>query len=201
MSWLLNLTETYNHNEQEIGVRRKNSFGREYTLIPIAHTTQSAHIELTITESGQFHSAEVIDKKDATTIIPATVGSASRAGAAVYPYPLHDNIKYCAGDYIKFGGKIGKENPFATYLSQLKGWVDSKYTHPTIQSIYIYLEKGRLIEDLVEERILHLDESNQLIERWNARYEELHGERPEIFSVISGKQDSAFVRLDRKAHV
>src|SRR5699024_4876554 len=103
----------------------KNRFDREYTLIPIAHTTQNAHIELNISEGGEFHSANIIEKTDASTIIPATVDSASRAGAAVSPYPLHDNIKYVAGDFVKYGGEIGKEDPFQTYLSNLKKWVDS----------------------------------------------------------------------------
>lgn len=195
MPWLLNLTETYDHNEQEVGVIRKNTYGREYTLIPIAHTTQSAHIELAVTESGEFHSAEIIDKDDASTIIPATVDSASRAGTAVYPYPLHDNIKYAAGDYVKYGGKIGKVDPFESYISQLKSWVDSKHTHPTIQAIYHYVSKGSLIEDLVREKVLFLDEQGKLIERWNKKYENLHGNRPGIFSVVTGKQDSAFIRF------
>src|SRR5699024_1194273 len=186
MSWLLNLKETYNANEKEVGVIKKNRFNREYTLIPIAHTTQNAHIELYVTEDGEFHSADIIERTDASTIIPATVDSASRAGAAVSPYPLHDNIKYTAGDFIEYGGKVGKDDPFEEYLSNLKKWVESDYTHPTVQAVYKYLEKGHLIEDLVRAEIIFLDENNKLIERWNKRYEKIHGDRPEIFSVVTG---------------
>src|SRR5690625_3358908 len=34
-----------------------------------------------------------------------------------------------------------------------------------------------------------------MIERWNKSYEELHGERPRIFTIVTGKQESAFVRF------
>src|SRR5699024_8508254 len=196
MPWLLNLQETYDKNLKEVGLVKRNRFEREYTLIPIAHTTQNAHIELNVTEDGHFHSASVIPKDDASTLIPCTVDSSSRAGAAVYPYPLHDNIKYTAGDFVKYGGKIGKQNPFEVYIKQLEDWVNSPYKHHTVEAIYTYLKKECLIEDLVKESVLVLDENDNLIERWNKSYEKLHGERPEIFSVVTGKQESAFVRFN-----
>lgn len=196
MPWLLNLQETYDKNIKEVGIVKRNRFEREYTLIPVAHTTQNAHIELNVTEDGSFHSATVIDKDNASTLIPSTVDSGSRAGAAVYPYPLHDNIKYTAGDFIKYGGKIGKKNPFDVYIEQLGSWANSSYAHKTVKAIYTYLKQGQLIQDLVKEKILFLDEENKLIERWNKKYEKLHGERPNIFSVVTGKQESAFIRFN-----
>src|SRR5699024_3771517 len=196
MPWLLNLQETYDSHEKDVGTIKKNRFDREYTLIPIAHTTQNAQIELNVTENGEFHSASVIEKDDASTLIPTTIDSGSRAGAAVFPYPLHDNIKYTAGDFVRYGGKIGKENPFDVYINQLKAWVDSKYTHKTIQAVYTYLKKRTLIEDLVNEKIVFLDENEHLIDRWNKKYEAIHGERPQIFSVIGGKLESAFIRFN-----
>lgn len=200
MSWLLNLQETYDANIEEVGIMRKNRFDREYTLLPIAHTTQNAHIELNVTEDGEFHSASVIDKDDLNTVIPSTVDSGSRAGAAVYPYPLHDNLKYTAGDFVKYGGKIGKKDPFEAYISQLANWVKSPYSNKKVEAIYQYINKGRLIEDLVNEKVLYLDEYGKLIKRWNKKYEELHGmeprKRPEIFSVVAGNQESAFIRFN-----
>lgn len=196
MPWLLNLQETYDSHEKDVGKIEKNRFDKEYTLIPIAHTTQNAQIELNVTRNGEFHSASVIEKDDASTLIPTTIDSGSRAGAAVYPYPLHDNLKYTAGDFQKYGGKVGKENPFDAYIKQLEGWVESKYTHDTVQAVYTYLKKKTLIEDLVNEKIIYLDENNNLIDRWNKKYEPLHGERPPIFSVIGGKLESAFIRFN-----
>ena len=57
MSWLLNLYETYQSNLGRVGVIEKNYYEKEYTLLPVSHTTQNAHIEVEITESGEFHSA------------------------------------------------------------------------------------------------------------------------------------------------
>lgn len=196
MPWLLNLQETYDANLKEVGVVHKNRFNREYTLIPIAHTTQNAHVEVNITKEGNFHSASVIEKDDASTLIPSTVDSASRAGAAVSPYPLHDKLNYTAGDFVEFGGKVGKEDPFKAYIEQLANWVRSPYNHPKAEAIYNYLKKGQLIHDLVQEKVLFLDKDGKLIERWNKKYEELHGDRPQIFSVVTGKQESAFVRFN-----
>src|SRR5690625_781977 len=164
MPWLLNLQETYNANIKEVGVVSKNRFNKEYTLIPIAHTTQNAHVEVNITEEGEFHSASVIEKDDASTLIPSTVDSASRAGAAVSPYPLHDKLNYTAGDYVEFGDKIGKKNPHQAYIEQLADWVNSPHNNPKVEAIYNYLKKGQLIHDLVQEKVLFLDADRKLID-------------------------------------
>lgn len=196
MPWLLNLYETYDANIKEVGEITKNRFNREYTLIPIAHTTQNAHIEVNVTEDGEFHTANVIEKDDASTLIPSTVNSASRAGAVVSPYPLHDKLNYTAGDFVAFGGKVGKEDPFKAYIEQLASWVNLTNGNTTIKAIYTYLKKGQLIHDLVNEKVLFTDEDGKLIDRWNKKYEEKYGERPRIFSVVTGSQDSAFVRFN-----
>lgn len=195
MSWLLNLQETYEANLKEVGEIKKNRFGREYTLLPVAHTTQNAHIEVAISEEGEFHSASVINKDDASTLIPSTVDSASRAGAAVFPYALHDKLNYTAGDFVKYGGKVGKEDPFKVYIDNLAGWVNSPFKNKKVESIYNYVKKGCLIEDLVAEKVLFLDENEKMIEKWHKKYEVLHGERPPIFTAVTGSQESAFVRF------
>lgn len=196
MSWLLNLYETYEANFDRVGVIEKKYNEQEYTLLPIAHTTQNAHIEVEITEEGEFHSATVIDKKDASTIIPCTEDSASRAGSKIAPYPLHDKLSYVAGDFVAYGGKIKKEEPFTYYIQQLENWAKSPYANSKVKSIYKYLSKRELIKDLVNENILYLDANGNLIETWDKKYEQLCSERPSIFSVISGGQESAFIRFN-----
>lgn len=196
MTWLLNLQETYDANIKEVGNINKNRFNREYALIPVAHTTQNAHIEVNVTGEGEFHSAMVVEKDDASTLIPSTVDSASRAGAVVSPYPLHDKLMYTAGDFSEYGGKIGRKNPFEAYIEQLEQWVLSPYGNDKLRAIYSYLKKGQLISDLVKEKILFLDEEGKLIKRWNKKYDKLHEERPRIFSVVAGDQGSAFVRFN-----
>jgi len=196
LTWLLNLQETYDANIKEVGNINKNRFNREYALIPVAHTTQNAHIEVNVTGEGEFHSAMVVEKDDASTLIPSTVDSASRAGAVVSPYPLHDKLMYTAGDFSEYGGKIGKKNPFEAYIEQLEQWVLSPYGNDKLRAIYSYLKKGQLISDLVKEKILFLDGEGKLIKRWNKKYDKLHEERPRIFSVVAGDQGSAFVRFN-----
>lgn len=96
MSWLLNLYETYESNLDRVGEIEKTNNNRYFTLLPISHTTQNAHVEVNITEEGEFHSATVIDKDDASTLIPCTEESSSRAGAKIAPHPLHDKLSYVA---------------------------------------------------------------------------------------------------------
>lgn len=197
MSWLLNLYETYEANINEVGVIKLKPNGQEYTLLPVSHTTQTAHIEVSVTPSGHFHSAEVItDKNNAVTVIPSTEESASRAGSKVAPYPLHDKLSYVAGDYIEYGGKINKEEPFSVYINQLKDWAESPFATDKVKSIYSYLKKRQLIKDLVAQKILWLDSNGKLIEKWDKKNEEYIGEKPLIFSVISGAQESAFIRFN-----
>ncbi|HHY72196.1 MAG TPA: type I-C CRISPR-associated protein Cas8c/Csd1 [Bacillus bacterium] len=196
MNWLLNLYETYESNLGQVGVIEKKYNEQEYTLLPISHTTQNAHIEVEITEDGEFHSARVIDKNDASTLIPCTEDSASRAGAKIAPYPLHDKLSYVAGDFVAYGGKIKKEEPFTYYIKQLEEWAESRYSNKKLKSIFTYLSKKQLIKDLVESKILYLDTSGNLIDTWDKKYESLRGEKPAIFSVVSGEQESAFIRFN-----
>lgn len=196
MSWLLNLYETYESNLDRVGVIEKKYNDQEYTLLPVSHTTQNAHIEVEITDDGEFHSAVVIDKKDANTLIPCTEKSASRAGKVISPYPLHDKLVYVAGDFAAYAGKGEDEDSFSHYIKQLEEWANSPYATSKIQSIYKYLVKRRLIQDLVEHSILCVDSDNRLIEKWDKKYETLYPEKPSIFSVVAGGQESAFVRFN-----
>lgn len=192
----MDLYETYQSNLDRIGEIKKRNNGQEYTLLPISHTTQNAHIEVSITEDGDFHSAEVLDKSDSSTLIPCTEDSANRAGSKIAPYPLHDKLSYVAGDFLDYGGKIKKEEPFSYYIKQLGEWADSSHSIPKVKSIFNYLNKKTLIRDLVESGILHINLSGELIEIWDKEAEAFYGAKPSLFSVVSGGQESAFVRFN-----
>lgn len=193
MSWLLHLYETYEANASQVGKFTKKANDRAYTLLPVSHTTQNAHIEVAITEDGEFHSAELIGKE--STLIPCTNDAASRSGLKVAPYPLHDKLSYAAGDFVKYGGIVKTESPFLAYISQLGRWAHSSYATEKVKSIFNYLQKGQLIEDLVSWNILALDESQKLIGKWDKKYETLYDTKPAIFSAVTGGQESAFVRF------
>jgi CRISPR-associated protein Csd1 len=195
LSWLLNLYETYEANLDQVGKIEIKHNGNEFTLLPVSHTTQTAHIEVRVTTDGNFHSASLIDGNDAITVIPCTEDSASRSGTKIAPYPLHDKISYVAGDFVAYGGEIKKEEPFSYYIKQLEDWATSPYATDKVKSIYTYVKKGQLIRDLVKEGILYLDSDGKLIKKWKKEYEELYEEKPKIFSVVAGEQESAFVRF------
>lgn len=193
MSWLQQLYETYESNLDRVGGIEKKHNGQEFTLLPISHTTQTAHIEVRITEDGEFHSAIVVDKSDASTLIPCTEDSSSRSGKAVFPYPLHDKVSYVAGDYIDYGGQAEKADQFKSYIEKLQEWAFSPCSHPHIVSIFKYLNKKRLVRDLVEkENLLFLDGNGCLIGKWDKKYGD---EKPPLFGVLNGEQESAFVRF------
>lgn len=190
MSWLLNLYETYEANLDLVGTIEKRHNGQEFTLLPISHTTQNAHIQVEVTEDGEFHSAAVITE-NGNTLIPCTEKSSSRAGSVIAPYPLHDKLSYVAGDFAAYGGEIKGEEPFSHYIKELANWAQSPYAADKVQSIYNYLRKGRLIQDLVEHHVLHINASGSLMEKWEGE-----GDKPSIFTVVAGGQESAFVRFN-----
>jgi CRISPR-associated protein Csd1 len=194
MTWLSNLYKTYENNTHAIGIFEKKKNDTEFALIPVSHTTQSAQIEVSLDSNGNFASAKVIEKSDASTIIPCTEGSANRTSAPS-PHPLFDKIAYVAGDYEKYGGVVKKGSPHTDYMIQLKEWCDSSYAHPKVKSVYTYLSKGTLIEDLINEKIVYVDEHQKFIEKWNTAIIEKYGEKPDLFKVLSADQSAAFVRF------
>lgn len=199
MSWLLNLYETYEANLDRVGKPEMKRNGETYTLLPICHTTQTAHIEVVITDEGSFHSASVIER-NANTLIPCTEDSANRAGSKIAPYPLHDKLSYVAGDFVTYGGEIKNEVPFNAYIKQLGDWANSPYATDQVRSIYRYLSKGKLIADLVSARILFIDDHNRLISKWdNEKHAHISEVKPKIYSVVTGDIYSAFVRFTTRS--
>lgn len=160
MSWLQKLYETY-----EVCVQRRDFVepdqldnGKEVIgLMPVSHTSQQAHIEVTLDDKGNFHRAELLPPKT-QIVIPATEASAGRSGKIPPPHPLMDKIRYCAKDYVG-----SQENFYDMYEKQLKAWCESKYSHPTVRTIYTYISQGTLVQDLLRIGILHADNSGTLL--------------------------------------
>lgn len=192
MSVLHALYNTYNVHEAQAGeietMTLKNGTTKTYTLLPLAHTTQTAHIEVLVTEDGAFHSAHVLDK--VSTVLPFTEDSGSRAGKTFFPHGLHDKLVYVAGDYVEFTGEEDRREGFENYEKQLKSWAESPYSHADVRAIYRYVQKEQLIRDLVNEHVLYVDHNNQLLKKWTG-----DGDKPKIFQVIASEQAAAFVRF------
>lgn len=158
MSWVNELVDLYEKNDDKIGVIEYRR-DMPYVLLPPFHTTVTAQIVVTIDQSGNFMNAELVNVNDKLTIIPVTEKSGSRT-AGKEPHPLCDNLRYLAGDYTKYYKDDGVCNEL--YISQLEKWVNSDYCHEKVRAIYLYLKKSTLIHDLVSEKVIKLNEQNQI---------------------------------------
>ena len=80
---------------------------------------------------------------------------------------------------------------WAEYLKQLRDWCNSPYGLPQVRAVLFYLEKGCLIEDLIEDGILFIGSDGKLVKKWTGAKEET----PLIFQTITGgiKQKLLFV--------
>ena len=158
LSWIEKLYETYENNLAFAGKKDDD----QITLLPVAHSTQDAQIEVIINEFGNFCRAMRLEKIDAETIIPVTEKSATRSGTKPPPHPLNDKLQYVAGDYCQFSNNDKGNQFFDEYIKSLKAWNDSEYKHEKIISLYSYLSKGQLIRDLVEHCVLDCDNQGKL---------------------------------------
>ena len=183
MSWIQKLHETY---EQCKG-REPLGTG---TLLPVSHSIQQAHVEVTLDARGNFKSAREIGK--AETVIPATEPSAGRVGTKPPPHPLCDKVQYCAADYPETGG--GKPSFYKEYEAQLTEWCNSPYSHAKAQAVLTYIRKGHVVADLVRDQVLHIGPDGKLLTRWTSDMPV-----PELFRVLTAKsgerdQGDAFIR-------
>ena len=158
MSYVYELIDLYNKNQDKIGVIEYRG-DIPYVLLPPFHTTVTAQITVTIDQNGNFIRAEQVDQNDKMTIIPVTEKSGSRT-AGKEPHPLCDNLRYLAGDYKDYYKDDGVCNEL--YMSQLEKWEKSAYSHEKVKAIYLYLKKASLIKDLVEQKIIKLNDNNQI---------------------------------------
>ena len=183
MSWVQKLYETYEQNK-----------GREppgtSTLLPVSHSIQQAHVEITLDVQGNFKSARTIGKEE--TVIPATEQSAGRTGRTPPPHPLCDKVQYCAADYPEMGGS--KPSFFKEFESQLAAWCNSPASHAKAQAVLTYIRKKQVVADLTREQVLHVGSDRKLLTRWTS-----NTQTPELFRVLTAKsgerdQGDAFIR-------
>lgn len=188
MAWMQRLYDTYQHLSDS-----KNA-EMNAKLLPVAHTPQTAHIEVTIDVQGNFIRAQALAPKTQITL-PATEKSAGRS-SGIAPHPFADKLQYCAPDYADFGG--AKPSYFEEYFAQLSAWADSEYAHPAVVAVRDYLKKGKLVADLVAQNVCIVDEQNCLVHKVDAE------EQPALFKALpkekgSTEQGSALVcwRVER----
>jgi len=115
-------------------------------LAPIWHNIIKADIEITIDVSGEFIEASTLSDNDSINkyggaIIPVTAESAVRTGNDNKPHPLCDNVKYVIPSAAD--SKYHQE-----YKKLIREWKESIYTHPIVEAVYAYIEKGTIENDI-----------------------------------------------------
>ncbi len=159
MGWIQKCCETYDNNLHMVG---KHLEGQRTSLAPLFSTTAKAQIEITLSERGQFVSASAIDKNDCDTLIPVTEKSASRTSSSVFPHPLCDQLGYIALGHSSYPGHDAYEPKYRAYMAQLQRWVDSDYVHFIVAAVYIYCQRGGIVEDLVKAGVVSVADNGIL---------------------------------------
>lgn len=147
MSLLQQACDTYDYAEKDhAGVYEA---GKNEPLAPICHAITNAKIEITIDADGNFIQGIEIDKVDAKTIFPVTEDSAGRT-AAPCPHPLCEQLGYLIPQ---------NEEKYQLYVQQLHEWDASEYSHPMLQPILIYVERGLIAQDLLAGSIIKINDN------------------------------------------
>jgi CRISPR-associated protein Csd1 len=195
VSWVQKLYETYE------SCKGKEPEGSQ-PLMPIAHTTQQAHVEIVLDGDGRFRRASLLEKGASTTLIPCTEESGGRAGSKPVNHPLCDKLQYLAGDYATFGGDVtsgfAKDpgEPHRAYLASLSAWASSANRHPKLDAIRRYVERGCVVEDLVAAKVLPCRD-RKLLKSWDGD----KVETPAIYKVLPAGQtpEDVFIRWSVEA--
>lgn len=184
MGWIQKLYETYENCSGAIGAETDEN---RIPLLPICHTTQKAQVEIVIDGQGSFKGARVVRKEESRTIIPCTESSGGRTSGWV-AHPLCDKLQYVAQDYAKYGGS--KTPCFNLCVAELEKWCGSDYSHPKAEAVLKYVKKGRVVQDLIDHKILLAERDGKLLKKSDHKKEK---EVLTIFDVVSS-QEEAFVR-------
>lgn len=140
--------ETYNCFADKAGLTIEG----HAALLPVSHIMQNADIEISIDINGKFYGVTLVDKKDKKTIIPATIKSAGRTGDNNRAHPLSDRLKYL----IKIN-----EDKYNAYVTQLKAWAESAYSHPKAEAVLKYVQGGTILKDLSGNKVIDLNEKDE----------------------------------------
>lgn len=175
------------------------SVARSSQLEPICHTTQKAHVEITLNAEGRYlpGRARVLGKDEADTLVPCTEKSSGRSGKQPCCHPLCDKLQYVAGDFVTFGGEVTSGfaddpgQPHRDYLEALSNWAASQHGHPKLNAVLTYVRQGQVVADLVRDCVLPAVDG-KLLKEWAGQKKDA----PAVFGVLTSNQgvDECFVR-------
>lgn len=160
MAWMTQLCRTYEKLENSPDLLRRCKM----PLVPLSHTVQTAHIEITLDENGNILTAEGIPQELALTVVPCTEDSASRS-SGIAPHALYDNLQYVAGDAWKYGKEDKLKEYYNQYITNLEQWCSDESCAEEVAVIYKFLSRGTLIEDLISHGILFCQDG-LLTKKW-----------------------------------
>ncbi|MEA5064457.1 MAG: type I-C CRISPR-associated protein Cas8c/Csd1, partial [Eubacteriales bacterium] len=137
MGWMQRLVETYDN------VQGTRAFDEtEHPLVPAGFVAKKAAIEVVLTERGEFAHANRVGKDAKPFIIPSTPEAEGRVGPPA-PYPLCDELRYVAGDYVN-----GDNRYFNEYIKQLDEWCARPGAPHPLRLLRDYLAERRLVKDM-----------------------------------------------------
>lgn len=137
MGWMQKLNEVYDTMIEVAPEAGSN----EAVLIPVGFIQKQVKYLITLKPDGTFSDAREMTEDEMTCIIPSTPQAEARTGDNGTPFPLAEQLKYLACD--------GADNPrLVKYLHQLKDWCDQPDAPDCLRTLYCYLEKKTLLQDL-----------------------------------------------------
>ena len=147
MSLLQQACDTYDNAEKDhAGVY---DAGENEPLAPICHAITNAKIEITIDADGNFIQGTEVNKDEAKTIFPVTEDSAGRTSTPC-AHPLCEQLGYLIPQNTE---------KYQLYVQQLQEWDASESSHPMLQPILMYVERGSIVRDLSIGNIIKTDEN------------------------------------------
>lgn len=166
MGLLQRAYETYHNLEPYIGEKPKDGFSM---LAPVFHVYKNTAAVITITVDGEFKRIDWFQKeingkqKEALEKIIVPVSSLTNNSPSWSPYVLCADYAVVSGDVglvADYDGKnenkkkkVMEDRDFIRqkheyYVSNLKDWVESEFTHPIVQAVYKYISGGTLVDDI-----------------------------------------------------
>ncbi|MBQ6518577.1 MAG: type I-C CRISPR-associated protein Cas8c/Csd1 [Anaerolineaceae bacterium] len=145
MSLFENLVKTYDAYDKKgnfIGIMQPNGS----VLAPVAHTTLRPDIIITLDNEGNFVSAEKYDAKGPRVAVPSNEDAEVRTGSGAVnrPYSLCDHLKYM----------VKGSKPYVNFNNLLSDWDSSVYSHPILSAVKKYLDKGTIVGDLQNAKMI-----------------------------------------------
>jgi len=189
--------KTYDLMEDQIGILKEDD--NYFPLLPLYHVKKKIEISILLKEGGIL---EGISRISENGIIPSTEAAQGRT-SGIAPFPLIECLQYFVDNAY-----------YDAYKAGVKSWHDFDSSNIAINTIYTYLSKGTIIEDLIKAGIsISKDEQpNDLkkmigwvvetrdcnIKTWNDKnlidsytqfFRRFNNNSPKYFCMISGKDE------------